>query len=326
MDPIPDGGRPARHDSRIARLHQAARLYYVERRTQAEVAAHLGLSRSRVSRLLQEAWEEGIVSVTLTYPEPADTKEAARSLQARYGLVYARVASVHGAKEPPAVRRRIGQAAAAALPELLDPGQVVGISWGRTLYEMVQAVDGTNRLASTIVPLLGAVGDADPCYQASFLAFHLARALGGVALSLHAPAYADSPEAAATFLKQPSIARITQLWEVLDVALVGIGPSVYHSPVVQAGDLAGPSLLELLRQKAAGDLCTHFFDGQGRPCPLSARQRFVGIPWEQLRQVPRVIGVAGGPEKVPSLRMAMEHGYIHGLITDLKTAEALLTE
>lgn len=324
MDRTPTGAPLAGAGSRLDRLYQAARLYYVERLTQAEVAAQLGLSRSRISRLLQEAWEAGLVSVTLAYPEPPAAEEAACSLKARYGLTYVRVTGVDGAGESPAVRRRIGQAAAGALPELLREGQVVGLSWGRTLFEMVQALEGASPLPLTAVPLLGAVGSADPRYQASFLAFHLARALGGLALPLHAPAYADTPEAAATLFSQPSVARVTHLWEALDVALVGIGPSVYHSPVVQAGDLAGPPLLELLRQQAAGDLCTHFFDGQGRPCRLSARQRFVGIPLERLRQVPRIIGVAGGPEKVAPIRIALEHGYINGLITDLKTAAALL--
>jgi len=61
-------------------------------------------------------------------------------------------------------------------------------------------------------------------------------------------------------------------------------------------------------------------------CQHSAHDRFVGIPWGQLRQVPRVIAVAGGPEKIPALRIALERGYLTGLITDLKTAEALLAE
>ncbi|MFS8493613.1 MAG: sugar-binding transcriptional regulator [Limnochorda sp.] len=324
-------GRSIPLNARMARLYEAARLYYVEHLTQAEVAARLGLSRSRVSRLLQEAWEAGLISVSLTYPEAPSTRDAARALKARFGLADARVTSVDDPADAAALRRRIGQAAAAALPELLERGQVVGISWGRTLYEMVQAVeptagDGPASLGVTVVPLLGAVGEADPRYQASFLAYHLARALGGMALPFHAPAYADSPDGAATFLRQAAISRAAQLWGALDVALVGVGPSVYHSPVIQAGELAGPTLLELIRQKAAGELCTHFFDEQGELCQHSAHDRFVGIPWAQLRRVPRVIGVAGGPEKIPALRIALERGYLTGLITDLKTAEALLAE
>src|SRR5690606_38649554 len=136
------------------------------------------------------------------------------------------------------------------------------------------AGDGPASLGVTVVPLLGAVGDADPRYQASFLAYHLAQALGGMALPFHAPAYADTPDGAATFLRQAAISRAAQPWGALDLALVGVRLSVYHPTVLQAGELAGPTLLELMRQKAAGELCTQLFDEQGELCQQSALDRF----------------------------------------------------
>ena len=54
-------------DSRIERLVDVARLYYEKDRTQNEIAGIYGISRPMVSKLLKEAKEEGIVTVSYTH-------------------------------------------------------------------------------------------------------------------------------------------------------------------------------------------------------------------------------------------------------------------
>ena len=49
-------------------LMQVAKLYYMQQLTQAEIGRKLQTSRSTVSRLLQEAREQGIVKITIEYP------------------------------------------------------------------------------------------------------------------------------------------------------------------------------------------------------------------------------------------------------------------
>src|ERR1700761_5300595 len=49
-------------------LYSAAKLYYTEDATQAEVAAQLGTSRATVSRLLAEAKRRGIVRIEVVPP------------------------------------------------------------------------------------------------------------------------------------------------------------------------------------------------------------------------------------------------------------------
>lgn len=49
-------------------LYAAAKLYYTEDATQAEVATQLGTSRATVSRLLAEAKRRGIVRIEVVQP------------------------------------------------------------------------------------------------------------------------------------------------------------------------------------------------------------------------------------------------------------------
>ena len=58
---------PAPRDTAV--IVRAARLYYEQGRSQTEVAAELGLSRSNVSRILTQARDRGIVEISIHDPE-----------------------------------------------------------------------------------------------------------------------------------------------------------------------------------------------------------------------------------------------------------------
>src|SRR5215813_5133172 len=63
-----------------ALLYSAARLYYTEDATQADVAAQLGTSRATVSRLLAEAKRRGIVRIEVVPPAEVATGDLADRL------------------------------------------------------------------------------------------------------------------------------------------------------------------------------------------------------------------------------------------------------
>ena len=78
---------PARDPSLLAK---AARLYFVEDRSQDDIAARLGTTRSNVSRMLKQARDLGIVEIRIVDPAGRD-QELEAALRARFGLVDARV-------------------------------------------------------------------------------------------------------------------------------------------------------------------------------------------------------------------------------------------
>jgi DNA-binding transcriptional regulator LsrR (DeoR family) len=72
-----------------------------------------------------------------------------------------------------------------------------------------------------------------------------------------------------------------------------------------------------------GDIALRFFDANGAPVRSSLDERILGITTEQLQKAPRVVAVAGGPEKTDALRAALKSEIIDVLITDQQTAEEL---
>ena len=69
-----------------AQLIAAARLYYEDNLTQAQVAQKLGISRPSVSKMLTKAREVGIVRIEICAGAEGDA-DLLEQLQLRYGLL-----------------------------------------------------------------------------------------------------------------------------------------------------------------------------------------------------------------------------------------------
>src|SRR3954452_14891218 len=69
-----------------ALMYAAARLYYLEDATQADVAARLGISRATASRLLSEARRAGIVRIEVIEPLDDGLNELERAVEQALGL------------------------------------------------------------------------------------------------------------------------------------------------------------------------------------------------------------------------------------------------
>jgi DNA-binding transcriptional regulator LsrR (DeoR family) len=65
-------------------------------------------------------------------------------------------------------------------------------------------------------------------------------------------------------------------------------------------------------------------DRDGNTIDLEINDRIIGLTIEQIRQIPRVIGIAGGLAKHRMIRAALQGDILDVLITDLSTAKALL--
>lgn len=316
--------RPQREDPRL--LSKVSKLYYEQGLTQQEISERLHLSRPKVSRLLQRAREDGIVQITVVSPSGVYPDVEAR-LEAMYDLEEAVVVDVAQPSSQEAVSREVGVAAALYLQRTIADGQVIGISWGTTLNAMVSSLVPTPLRRCHVVQILGGLGPPEAETHATDLCRRMAHALGCKLTLLPAPGIVDSQEAKAVILSDVYVQRAMALFEKLDVAFVGIGAPTPNSVVMQAVSMLGlRELNDLVAQGVVGDIALRFFDAEGRPVPSDLDRRVIGITLEELKRVPRVVGVAGGPQKPQTIRAALRGRLINVLITDHVTAMELAQE
>src|SRR6188472_1976259 len=111
-----------------------ARRYYLEGASKSDIAAELGLSRFKVARLLERARATGLVRIELDAPGDIDLDLSIR-LRAAHGLRHCVVIDAPE-DDDGLLRSALGRSAAALLTEIVEPGDVVGLAWARSLMAM----------------------------------------------------------------------------------------------------------------------------------------------------------------------------------------------
>lgn len=320
---VVDGGRFPR-----SLLYAAAKMYYEEDTTQADVAARLGLSRPTVSRMLSEARRQGIVRIDVVSPGEDVDHELADRLAEALGLqrVYlseplpAALPSpapgrpsehVRGLVLAPAVGRALSAVGLAA-------GDVLLVSSGRTVYEVAQH-DLAWLPGVVVAPTLGGADQPESWYQTNEIVRLISSRVGGRATYLFAPAL-PGPQLYETLRHDPAIQRVLHLWPRARCVLASVGaPPTLRLEVPQFLPAASPSLLE-----AVGDLCSRFYNRRGEPVDFPGSERLMALELPDLQRAPTTIAVATGSEKVISIVVGARAGYFTELVTDPLTGTLLL--
>ncbi|MCQ4211734.1 sugar-binding transcriptional regulator [Streptomyces longispororuber] len=307
-------------------LVKVARMYHERGVRQPEIAAHLNMSQPRVSRLLKEAVDRGVVRTVVVSPDGVHA-ELEDALAERYGLRDAVVVEVEGAGSD--VIPALAAATATYLDATLKGGDVIGVSsWSATLLEAVKVMRAkTPSVAGEVVQLVGGSGSPEVQLHATRLAVRLAELTGARPVFAPSAALVGSRELRDLLSQEPAMADVIRSWSRLTLALLGIG-SLDPSPLLRrSGNAITDRDQEQLRKLGAvGDVCARYFDADGSPVDAPFNDRLIGIEPDQLREVERRIGVAGGMDKVAAIRGAVRGGWINILITDVEVARHLLSQ
>ena len=304
---------------------KVARMYHEQHLRQPEIAGRLHISQPRVSRLLRNAAEMGIVRTTVVAPRGVFS-DLEQAIEERYGLGEAVIVETLEDQAERGLLPALGATAAHYLHTTLLGGDTIGISsWSSSLLAVVDAMKPKSPpVADRVVQILGGVGIAEAQVQASRLTAGLARLTGATPVFLPAPGLVASASTRDALIADPAVASVLAVYRTLTVLLVGIGSLEPSVLLRQSGNaIAQEDQDELRRAGAVGDVCLRFFDAAGQPVMSSLERRVIGITAGELRAVPRVIGVAGGRSKVGAIRAALLGKWVDVLITDLQTATAL---
>ena len=117
-------------------LVQVARLYYEHNFSQNDIAKKVNLSRPYISKLLNEAKRMGIVKIEIRDPIMTESR-VERQIRKYFWLNKVIVVPKVDDVSP---LQQVGEAAARYLDSIIKSGDVIGFSWGETVYECAKAL------------------------------------------------------------------------------------------------------------------------------------------------------------------------------------------
>jgi lsr operon transcriptional repressor len=299
--------------------------YYKDELTQDEIARRLAMSRASVGRLLDRARRVGLVSISLN-AEYLDAFKLSGELRRTFGLAEALVVPDHD-QEPAdhhALNARVGLGGAQFMSTHLRPGGTLGVGWGETVSRVITATSFGTVGPVHMVTLTGGVEGYLQTILSSKGELASERSELTTATVIPSPIMASTPSLAAALREEPTIQQVLKQARAVDQAVVGVGTPAAGATIVHMGYLTAGEARELRQRGVAGDILGQFFDADGNVIDLPIHDRRIGIDLSDLKNIPKVVGVAGGLHKAEAILGALHGGFLDVLVTNELAALRLL--
>ena len=311
-------------NGKLSRLIEICKAYYIENRTQSEIAKSLGITRSQVSRDLKEARERGLVEIKINIPgqeAPALSEKLSNYFPHLKHVIVAPTLS----RDVSSQRAMVGRYGANLLMSVIKPDQRIVVGSGRTLRELVNTLQKTEVTGISVLQAMGNIGHEAHGVDYNEICTLAAFAFNATPFYISAPAIlGEAYEDAKEFIDaHPTIKTVLDLARNADIYVVGIGSLQSDLLYVKVGMIKQDELNDISKY-AVGDICGHFFDINGNRFFAPFSGRIVGIDIEDLKKAPLSIGVAVGADKVFPIIGALRGQWINALVTDEDTANRII--
>jgi DNA-binding transcriptional regulator LsrR (DeoR family) len=321
-----DGMAEAQEDQTL--MARAAWLYHVGGLNQEATAQRLGLTRARVNKLLADARDQGLVSITIN-PANIGLLQVEDAIRLRFGLDFCICTPALGfdSSTPETEKllsgfafRAVGTAAAAHLRAHLAQNElaVIGTGWGRTLEQMTLQLAGMSAPKARFISLMGSL-TANSAYNPFEVVHALARATGGEGFVLPVPFIADSIDDCHVLMAQRTVQKALQIARGMTVGYISVGELSETSLLRRQDMITARDIAELREAGAVGDTNGQFFDAAGRPVDHLLNRRTIALGFDDLRRA-NTVALVAGTSKTAAARAFLASGVARGLIVDGDTA------
>lgn len=327
-DGIPaDARRNVQKHNEIALISQVAHMYYDLGMLQPEIAQRMFFSRSKVSRMLTQARELGIVEINVKHI--VDRAPAMEKLfHEHFGVKEALIITCFEPENEHDTFTTLTDFAALHIAGVLRGPMTVGISNGKTVNAVVGKLNRRNPCTLDVVQLMGSASSTFMAEEARNMVDEVVSLFGGKGHFLNTPLYIDDKYARDVLVQDPVVSGVFDKMRECDVVITGIGEFVESQGHIPPwyGYLTERHIAELRQKGAVGSVCAQYFDRDGHIIDCEWNEKCIAMPLKDVRSAPLSIGIASGKSKVPAILGALRGGFINAIVTDTATASMILEQ
>ena len=301
---------------------KVAWLYYMEGKTQEDISRALGLSRSKVLRILASSRQNGTVQISIA-TNLSRCVELERSLEKLIGLERAVV--IPYCQNPETEYADLGLALGSYISEILKDNMSIGLGWGRTLSTSLTQIEYRDQKHLKVISMLGGLTRVNR-YNLSEFAWRFADRLSAQGYLMAVPVLAPDIRTRDTLFSHAGINEIVEASKSLDLAIVTAGDLSPYSTVSQFSILEHEDIASLQAAGAVGHVLFHFIDANGTVIDHPINNRVMAIDPRDLGTTRKIVLASGGWRKYDVVRAAMKLLKPHVLVTDESVAERLVAE
>jgi DNA-binding transcriptional regulator LsrR (DeoR family) len=296
-------------------MTEVATLYYKKNYTQQQIADVMNLSRQTVSKLLSDSLSQGIVEIKIN--SPITTKEhLENAITKAFNLKGCTVAISSSTSD--SVREMATTAVAVnfVLPLLHNKSLKIGLSWGKTIEKFIKEFSTINSKNSIVFPLFGATTRVNSCFSSNELAREFASKINAEVHYAYFPYKPENNNDVELFKRTSYYKNMENLWENIDIAIVGIGNKDAISLLEKEFGIKNNSY-------PLSDIATHTFDKDGNLTGVD--NNTLCATYENIKNAKEIIAIAYGQNKVEAIISALKSNLITHFITDENTANSIVS-
>ncbi len=301
---------------------QVSWLYYMEDKTQEEISKALGLSRSKVLRILANSRQNGTVQISIA-THLSRCVELERSLENLVGLERAVVIPNCPNLETEYVE--LGEALGNYINGILTDNMSIGLGWGRTLSTSLAQIEYREQKDLKVISMLGGLTRVNR-HNLSEFAWRFADRLSAQGYLMAVPVLAPDVRTRDALFAHAGIIEIVEASKSLELAIVTAGELSPYSTVSQFSILEREEIASLQAAGAVGHVLLRFIDENGNVIDHPINNRVMGIDPRDLAATRKIVLASGGWRKFDVVRAAMKLLKPHVLVTDESVAERLVAE
>jgi deoxyribonucleoside regulator len=296
-------------------------LYYQVEKTQEEISRLFGVSRFKISRTLKEAKRKGYVTISINDPK-SDLTETEIALADKFNLEQSIVVKINEFSEKSALDQVAG-AGAQYLGQIVANYHIMGVTWGHTVYHVVNNLKPMAVDHLSLVQIAGGLGTIKGSDN-NTLTMMLGQKLGANAHVIPAPVIVRNRSLRNTLFKEQKIQETLEIAKKAELVIFGVGMIGKEGLLWASGFLRESDTTKLKKAGAVGAICGRFFDANGQKCWGELDERTIGLNLAELRKIHHKILIAIGQEKVAAILGALRGQLADVLVTDESTAASLL--
>jgi deoxyribonucleoside regulator len=296
-------------------------LFHNEGMSRIEIGAKMEMSRWKVGRVIKDARERGLITITINHPQ-IDLTETEIKIAKKFGIKQAIVVGINEfSGESPL--DQIGAAGAQYLASIIHRYRILGVTWGLTMSHVAKTLPKIETVRLELAQIGGGIGTIEGTDNPA-LTTMLGQKMSANAHVIQAPIIVRNKSIRDTLFKENKIRETLEIAKKADIVMFGVGLVGSGSLLWQSGFLGPKETTILKKAGAVGAICGRFFNDRGKQCWQDLADRTIGLSLNELKKINHKILIATGKQKLQSILGALKGDLVDVLIIDLDIAECLL--
>ncbi len=306
---------------RMNQILRVAKMYYELNLSQLEIGRKEHMSKSTVSRLIQQASELGLVKISVIEPEHSFL-ELEQEMITHFGLRnIAILPDVVDNEE--IVRKDLCVALSEDLGKYVSDNSILGLNWGSTISALQEELPTIKRKNVRVFQVNGGVAKAVYNNGVADIVQSFVTCFNGEGYLLPAPAMVDTKEIADAIKSDSSYKTIYNLANQCQTVIYSPGIMGYQSTLYQMGYFTKEAY-DQLSSIAVCDIFNHFVDINGNIADPDLDSRVISVPYDTIKQVENKVVIAVGKKKAKATLGCLRAGMVNSLYIDQPTAKEIM--